>query len=244
MSKLLTKLSIAAGLTVLVACGRDAKPVPTNNSLTADGTIVEVPCDNTTCEPVPLIITADPIRNGALYGTLDNMVPWTIRGFSQGGSKRNIQMKAYNPPRGGEFIGQNSLSITVQYGQGVMEPIQSTQTQPIQVVLRDVSRCQFDYRNNPQNKAKCSNLDQKGLGKYEQPASIPWVIGLGDPNSYTDPTFSQMPNQKLGANSGMTGCLNGFASGGLSGILSGNILGGILGGTVGCIGNSTQTLGQ
>jgi len=240
MKKIIKIISLYTLFAVLTACGQDAKPLPkSSNNLAADGTVQEVPCTKTECPAVQLQINATPIQNGALYGTLDQSTPWTIAGVALGGSKRNVQMKAYNPPKGGEFLGQGSLSITAQYGGGVLESTQSSQ--PIEVVLRDISRCEFE---NPKYLTQCRNLDQKGLEKFEQRASIPWVIALGDPNAFTDPTFSQLPDQKLGANSGMTGCMDGFASGGLSGIVSGNILGGILGGAVGCLGNSVQTLGK
>lgn len=216
------------------ACG-SSEPVTAKKDNSA-GLTGDIPCTKGSCPPIQLFLNASPMQAGVLIGDTANQQPFMITG-GPSGSSRDIRMMAFNPPKGGEFIGQGSLNIQASY-----KSIEAVQAQaPIEVVIRDVSRCRMAA---PHAGNQCENLQATGLEAFEHRQQFNWQIIEAPIEQFMDPTFIAQQGPLLGANSGMTGCAQGFIQGGLGGLTGGSPIQAILGGAVGCLGNSFGNLGQ
>lgn len=221
---------------VLAACGHDRKVEATKQS--SDATTGDIPCEKgkDKCPPLQMAVSAAPLdQSGRLKGSIIGKQPFQLTGMAQGGGSRDIRMKAYTPPIGGSFVGQDTLSIKATYV--ASEALEGKE--PIGVVLRDVSRCIHD---RPGDDANCQNLDVPGYDAFEVKASVKWFIAEGDISQYADPSFTQAATVPKGANGGMTGCTSGFLPAFMQGALGGNLITGIIGGAISCVSGSMSGL--
>ncbi len=227
---------IVATLSLQFGCAADRSPKTVAKQKASADAATSIPCDKTNkCPIVPMAINANPLQNGRLMGTVTAKEPWTFTGIAQGDKSRDYRMFAFNPPASGNFLGQGTLSIRVEYN-----AFEATEGQvPIDVIMRDVSRCKF---NAVGRESLCEDLTQKGFEAFELKTSVPWSITDGE--IITDPSFTSDQGPQLGAQGGMVGCTQGFLPGLLGGITSGSMIGGIFRGALGCISNATQNAGN